>query len=240
MKAFIALAAFVALGVPSLAAEEEAGSPAKERDGLPLVFHEHFQDAEKARARFGFDDPTAWRIVQDQGKNVLSLVKQSDYKPPVRSIVNRAWIKDLEVAGPFIMEVKLRSTTRDYGHRDMCLLFGFVDDRHHYYVHLGKVADPNCHNIFLVDGAPRKNIATKVSTGTPWDENYHTVRLVRDEKTTKVYWDGEHVMTAETTKFPVGRLGVGAFARVDGGCVRAGGGADAALVRPAAREGAHT
>ena len=65
--------------------------------------------------------------------------------------------------------------------------------------------------IFLVDGAPRKNIATKVSTGTPWDDAYHTVRLVRDESTTKVYWDDEHVMTAGTTKFPTGRLAVGAF-----------------------------
>jgi hypothetical protein len=213
MKAFAAAVCILLCTASSALAAEEinASAPAKERDGLPLVFHEDFKDPEKARTRFGFDDPDAWKLIEDRGKNVLALVKQSNYKPPVRSIVNRAWIKDLEVAGPFIMEVKLRSTTRDYGHRDMCLLFGLVDDSHHYYVHLGKVADPNCNNIFLVDGAPRKNIATKTSTGTPWDENYHTVRLVRDETTTKVYWDGEQVMTAETTKFPVGRLGVGAF-----------------------------
>jgi hypothetical protein len=212
MKSLVLAAVCVAFFVASIVRAADAGksAPEKERDGLPLLFHEDFKDAEKSLARFGFDDPSAWKIAQEQGRNVLSLVKQSDYKPPVRSIVNRAWIKDLEV-GPFVMEVKLRSTTRDYGHRDMCLLFGLVDDSHHYYVHLGKVADPNCNNVFLVDGAPRKNIASKVSPGTPWDDAYHTVRLFRDEKTTKVFWDGEHVMTAETSKFPVGRLGVGAF-----------------------------
>ena len=214
MKAFVtAICVFFCAASSATAADDKnaAAAPAKERDGLPLVFHEDFKDAEKARARFGFDDPDAWKMIQDNGKNVLALVKRSNYKPPVRSIENRAWIKDLEIAGPFVMEVKLRSTIRDYGHRDMCLMFGLVDDSHHYYVHLGKVADPNCNNIFLVDGAPRKNIATKVSTGTPWDDAYHTVRLVRDETTTKVYWDDEHVMTAETTKFPTGRLAVGAF-----------------------------
>lgn len=217
MKAFVITAAAVCvafcmpLSVVRAAADDKAASaPAKERDGLPLVFHEDFENSEQARARFGFDDPEAWKIIDDQGQKVLSLVKQSKYKPPVRSIVNRAWIEGLEV-GPFIMEVKLRTTARDYGHRDMSLLFGLVDNTHHYYVHLGQEADPNSNNIFLVDGAPRRNIASKTTKGTPWDAQYHTVRLERDETTTKVYWDGEHVMTAETDKFRVGRLGVGAF-----------------------------
>src|SRR5688572_3934858 len=99
MKAFVAFVVFTLFCLsPARAADEKAAAAlAKERDGLPLVFHEDFKDAEKARARFGFDDPEAWKMIQDNGKNVLALVKRSNYKPPVRSIENRAWIKDLEV-----------------------------------------------------------------------------------------------------------------------------------------------
>lgn len=184
----------------------------KQLDGLPLLFHEDFNDGEKALERFQFDDPSAWKIVKDEDRNVLSLTKQCNYNPPVRSIRNRAFVKDLLVGQPFILDVKLKSTVKDYGHRDLCILFGAVDDSHQFYVHLGKVADPNCNNIFLVDGKPRTNIATKTSKGTPWDDKYHTVRVVRKESgAVEVFFDGLSVMAADNKSFPVGKVGVGTF-----------------------------
>src|SRR5688572_21667840 len=85
----------------------------KQLDGLPLLFHEDFKDADKALDRFQFDDPSAWKIVKDEDRNVLSLTKQCNYNPPVRSIRNRAFVKDLLVSQPFVLEVKLKSTVRD-------------------------------------------------------------------------------------------------------------------------------
>jgi hypothetical protein len=184
----------------------------KQVDGLPLLFHEEFKDGEKALERFEFDDPSAWKIAKDEERNVLALTRQCKYDPPVRSIRNRAFVKGLLVSQPFVLEVKLKSTVRDYGHRDLCILFGAVDDSHQFYVHLGKVADPNCNNIFLVDGKPRTNIATRTSKGTPWDDRYHTVRVVRKESgEVEVFWDGQSVMTADNKSFPVGKVGVGTF-----------------------------
>ena len=196
-------------------AQERQTAPPKEVNGLPLLLHEDFKDGDAALQRFTFSDPKAWKITQDtvdgQKKNVLAQFQQSKSNPPVRSPFNQGWIND-PVVGPFVMEVKLRSTKPDYGHRDMCLFFGGVDDSHFFYVHLGKKPDPNCHNVFLVDGAPRKNIATKVSEGAPWDDGYHTVRVTRDDKgNIKVFWDGAQIMTANSDKFPAGRLGVGSF-----------------------------
>jgi len=193
----------------------EKNAPAGQVDGLPLLLHEDFSDADAALKRFTFSDPKAWKIDQDtvdgQRKNVLSQFQPSKSTPKVRSPFNQGWINDLKV-GPFVMDVKLRSTKPDYGHRDMCLFFGGVDESHLFYVHLGKVPDPNCHNVFIVDGAPRKNIATRVSEGAPWDDNYHTVRLSRDAQgNIKVFWDGQQIMTAKNDKFPAGKLGVGTF-----------------------------
>jgi hypothetical protein len=189
--------------------------PAKEVDGLALLFHEDFNDGDGALKRFTFSDSKAWKIDRDTvdglKKNVLAQFQASKSNPPVRSPFNQGWINDL-VVGPFVMEVKLRSTKPDYGHRDMCLFFGGVDASHLFYVHLGKVPDPHCHNIFIVDGAPRKAIAEKVNEGAPWDDKYHTVRLSRDEQgNIKVFWDGRQIMTAKNDKFPAGKLGVGSF-----------------------------
>lgn len=200
-----------AFAVSALAAAASA-EPAKENMGLPLILHEDFTGGDKVMERFEFTDAKAWKMAKDGDKNVLSLFeKKSDYKPKVRSPLHIAWIKDLKV-GAFVMEVRLRSTIPDYNHRDLCLFFGNTDPSHFYYVHLGKKADPNAHNVFIVDGAARKNIAKKVTEGTPWDDAYHTVRLVRKETgEIEVVWDGTSIMTAESKALPEGRLGVGSF-----------------------------
>src|SRR3954468_15577857 len=138
-----------ALGALTRGAAEPAREPAREMNGLPLVFHEDFKDGDKALARFESTNPATWKIAKDGDKSVLSLFEKSTKEPPVRSPYGRALVKDLWV-GPFAMEVRLKSTVKDYGHRDICLFFGASDDSHLYYVHLGKKPDPNCGNIFIV------------------------------------------------------------------------------------------
>jgi hypothetical protein len=209
---------FVTLAVASIFAAavfaEEKNEPAKENAGLPLVFHENFANGEAAMKRFIFASPEAWKIDNDtvDGKeqNVLSQHKSVTVKTPVRSPFNQSWINDL-VLSDFVMEVKLRSTKADYGHRDMCLFFAGVDASHMFYVHLGKTPDPHCHNIFLVDGKDRVAVATKINEGTPWDDKYHTVKLTRDAKGINVYWDGQLFMTSDRKELPAGKLGVGSF-----------------------------
>ena len=187
----------------------EGKPPARELKGLPLVFFDNF-DADPGE-RWEQSDPKAWKSAEQNGNRVYSQFQHIEVKTPVRSPFNRALVKDL-VVGDLVLDVRLQSTIKDYDHRDMCLFFGGVDESHLFYVHLGKVPDPNCHNVFIVDGAPRKNIATKVSEGAPWDDNYHTVKVSRDaEGNIKVFWEGQQIMTAKNDKFPAGKLGVGTF-----------------------------
>jgi hypothetical protein len=191
-------------------------APAKERDGLPLVFHEDFADAEAAFAKFELLDPTDWKMAKDPaGKNVLSLFQRPTDKsagnPPVRSPFGRAMVKDLYV-GEFVMEVRFRSTIKAYPHQDLCLHFGEQDVSHLYYVHFGRAPDPNAGNIFVVNAAPRKNLLPPHKKTTDWTEDYHTATVERKaDGTIATTFDGKPYLSVKDETFKVGRVGVGSF-----------------------------
>jgi hypothetical protein len=189
---------------------EQVGKGSGER--LPLVFETNFEDG--SLDAWQATDPEAWRIENGNGGRVLALYKQSSYKPEVRSPVNINLIKDV-VVGSFVLELNMHSTTKDYGHRDMCVFFGYQDPSHFYYVHIANQSDAHANSIFIVDGQPRVSIAKTRTEGTKWDDKWHTVRVERDveEGTIKVFFDDgiEPIMTAVHHKFKWGRVGVGSF-----------------------------
>ena len=145
---------------------------------------------------------------------MLELFKQSRYEPPVRSPFNIAPARKVDVSD-MVLDVKVRSTTRDYGHRDLCFILGYEDPSHFYYVHLAKAADEHANSIFLVNGVPRVSIAESRTKGTAWTDGRHHVRVVRrvKEGLIQVFFDDmKHpVMTAHDQKFSHGRIGIGSF-----------------------------
>ncbi|MEZ6059131.1 MAG: hypothetical protein R3C19_02100 [Planctomycetaceae bacterium] len=182
-------------------------------EGMKRVFHADFEDG--GAKQFQPTDDTAWTVIEQDGNHVYSLTKKnSDFEPPVRSPFNRSLVKDVKV-GSFVMDVKLQSTIPDYGHRDLCLFFGYQDDSHLYYVHLGKETDDHANQIFIVNDAPRVKISTKTTAGTPWNDDWHHARIDRDVESgsIKVYFDDMEtpVMTAKDRTFGTGRFGVGSF-----------------------------
>ena len=195
------------------AAEKSHNAKTKSsQSGLPLV---HFENFERGAASWEPTDAKAWRITKSNGGNVYEqFVKRSKYEPPVRSPYNRSLLKDVHV-GSFILDVKVKSTHPDYGHRDMCLFFGYQDPAHLYYVHLGKKMDDHANNIFIVNGTPRKKISTKTTPGTNWDDEWHRVRIVRnvDSGEIRVYFnDFENpIMLANDKNFTWGQVGIGSF-----------------------------
>ncbi len=181
---------------------------------LPLLFEDDF---EKGAERWEPTDPAAWKVVDaggKRGKVYSQFVKQSNYKPPHRSPYNVSLIKGLNV-GDFVLEAKCQSTVKDYPHRDMCLFFGWQDNAHFYYVHLGKKTDDHANQIFIVNAADRKKISTRTTPGTNWDDEWHDVKIVRsvEKGTIEVYFDDMKtpVMTATDKNFTWGRVGVGTF-----------------------------
>ncbi len=186
--------------------------PPKTLNGLPLVFHEEFEDGVEG---WVMSDPGAWQTVVEDGNTVLSLFQKSDYGPPFRSPHSVALIDNFEVSD-FVLEARLKQTGRDYGHRDMCIFLGFNNPSHYYYVHIATKADPHANSIFLVDGAARVSIAKERTDGTDWGrEMYHTVRIERDTSTGRiaVYFDDmtTPIMVAEDKTFLTGGIGFGSF-----------------------------
>jgi hypothetical protein len=164
---------------------------------------------------WAFTDPAAWRIGRTgDGDRVLELFAASKYEPPVRSPLNIALIEGKEFGG-FELRARVRSTVKDYGHRDLCIILGHVDPSHFYYVHIAKEADPHAHSIFAVDGAPRVSIAETRTEGVEWGDGWHDVRVVREPESglIEVYFDDLEapIMTAHDKRFARGTVGLGSF-----------------------------
>ena len=140
---------------------------------------------------------------------------KSTYAPKNRSPIHIALLKEPAFTD-FVMDLELMSTTEEYGHQDLCLFFGFESPEKYYYVHLGRKADMNAHNVFIVNGADRKNIAKETTKGVEWKkDHWHTVRLVRQATsgTIEVYFDDmtKPIMKAEDKTFQGGYVGFGSF-----------------------------
>ncbi len=178
---------------------------------LPLVFEDDF---EKGAGRWQPSDPAAWKIVKTDKGSYYSQFAQSKIKTPHRSPFNFSLVKDLKVTD-FVLEAKVLSTGKDGDHRDMCLFFGYQDPAHFYYVHMAKKADDRANQIFIVNGADRVKISTKTTKGTPWDDKWHNVKVVRTvgDGAIAVYWDDMKtpIMTATDKTFTWGQVGVGSF-----------------------------
>jgi len=205
---------WIVLGVAVAAAgaiTSAADEVPSEVNGMPLIFSEDFESGSE---RWIATDGKAWKVVEEDGNRVFSLHAQSDYEPPVRSPKNIARIKDLDV-GDFVLEVQMKQTGREYGHRDMCIFFGYQDPSHFYYVHLATKADAHANSIFLVNGEPRVSIAKERTDGTDWGTGYHTIRIERDTKegTVVVYYDDMTTPVMRTTDktFLHGGIGFGSF-----------------------------
>lgn len=204
---FLALAALCGADKPSF--EDKP----KQAGDMPLVLRDDFE-RDAPGQDWNPTDPHAWKISRVDQNRVLDQFQASKYEPVVRSPFNIALAEKVDV-GSFVLDVKVRSTGRDYGHRDLCLIFNHRDPSHFYYVHLGKQADEHANSIFIVNGAPRVSIAETRTQGTPWTDGWHHVRIVRqvEDGLIQVFFDDMKTpaMTAHDQHFLRGRVGLGSF-----------------------------
>lgn len=213
MKTWSALA-WAGVSITTLLGALAAATTGPLPAGYQLAFEQTFERGEPLR-QFVFTDTAAWKLSGEGAGRALELHQQSAYQPPVRSPVNIALLADRQF-DDFILEVDMLQTGREYGHRDMCIFFGLQSPQEFYYVHLATKADPNAHNVFIVNHAPRKNFADKTTDGVNWGlEVWHRVRVERRvrEGTIKVFFDDleKPVMEAKDTTFGAGHIGFGSF-----------------------------
>ena len=194
-----------------LVAEEPPTEADLQSRGMPLVFSEDF---ERGADLWETTDETAWYLHKDGENQVFGLSRRtSDYEPKFRSPHNIALIKDIKLSD-FVLIFKVRSTKDTGAHRDCCIFFSHQDPSNYYYVHLGAQPDPASGQIMIVKDAPRRPL-TENSKLIPWDDQWHTVKVVRDseEGSIEVFFDDmeQPHMTAVDKSFAKGRIGLGSF-----------------------------
>lgn len=183
----------------------------EQSQGMPLVFSEDF---EQGSQRWQTTDDTAWTLSKHDGNQVFGLNRRtSNYQPKFRSPHNIALIKDIKLSD-FVLIYKVKSTNDTGNHRDCCTFFGYQDPTHFYYIHLGAKPDPASGQIMIVNDAARKPL-TENKKLVPWDDQWHTVKVVRDsdEGTIEVYFDdmqSPHMTVVDKT-FAKGQIGLGSF-----------------------------
>lgn len=160
-------------------------------------------------------DPSAWKWSQDGGTTVLTLHKQQDHKPKVRSPFNLAWLTTTEWQS-FTLTVEGRLTKFDAGNNDLCIAFARQDDARFYYAHLGEKADAIHHQVHLVDHADRRAITATRTEGNPWQPGqWHRLKLIFDRATGNitVYFDDmeKPALTAQDRTLDHGWIGLGSF-----------------------------
>lgn len=200
----------VALYASAFAEEEYPGI----LKGYRVLYSQDFTDKE-ALKDFVFTDASVWKFADADGKTALELTKQSAYKPVHRSPFNIALLAGQKF-GDCIIEANCLQTGKEYGHRDMVVVFGFQDSAHFYYTHIATKADDHANNIFIVKDAPRLKISKESNDGNNWGLNvWHKVRVERkvSDGTIKVFFDdmSKPIMVAEDKSFGAGWVGFGSF-----------------------------
>jgi len=201
----LALAIFTGMAIVAVTSAGMADEPSN------VVFEENF---EKGAERWKPTDPTAWKVNKTDDGSYYSLIKDSEYSPPHTSPLNISLLQDVEF-GDFEATLKVRSTTKNYGHRDLCFFLGYQDPANFYYCHLSKAMDDRANQIFNVNDAPRTKISEKTTEGTPWDDEWHNVKIVRklSDGLIEVYFDDMEnpIMVAHDKTHGRGQFGIGSF-----------------------------
>lgn len=174
-----------------------------------VSFHDDFED--NILSAWDFPFPQDWQILAEGPNHFLHMLRS---RPPgvPRRPRQFALLRGPEV-GSFEFQTRLR---RD--ERSLIVVFNYVDTLHFYYAHLSVdrgTSQPAHNGIFIVDGAPRKRIAGLEAAPALPDQDWHTVRVVRDVESglIEVFMDKAHqpLFTTDDRHFICGRVGIGSF-----------------------------
>ena len=182
-----------------------------------LIYSQDFDGNEAdVKSQFRFTNPNNWKVPAVRAQSWIEFTTNpTNYKYKVRSPFTIGLVRDVEVKD-FVLEAELRQTGKEYGHRDMCVFYGFQDRSHFYYTHIASVTDDHAHNCFIVNDKPRTKISHETTKGHKWStKDWHQVRLDREHASGKieVYVNDmkKPIMRATNKTFDWGRIGFGSF-----------------------------
>ncbi len=181
---------------------------------LPLLVSDDFEAGHAALWSPG--DPARWRVAEGEGGRFYELTAPGEAgkvrAPTSWSILRTEGLTELVFTGRFKCY-----TDPANNKRDMCLIFGFQDPTHFYYVHFSASSD-NVHNVIaLVNGTDRIKINLEPEGKSVFrltDKAWHAFKVTRDaDGRIAAYIDdmSAPVLTAQDSTLPPGRVGLGSF-----------------------------
>jgi hypothetical protein len=160
-------------------------------------------------------DSGEWTLTEEDGNPVAGLVAAGTQRPPVRRptayclLTGQVW-EDVQIT--------LRAKTLEEEsvvNRDICIIFGYVDDTHYYYTHISSNSDDKFHNIIMkVSGTERQTIDLETLPEARLGNDWHTIRVTHEASgSIKVFVDDLEapLMTAQDTDYCAGSVGFGSF-----------------------------
>lgn len=209
LKRAAVLFSIAALALGAAVSQDRGARP------LPVLASENF---ESGRAE-GWEpnDPARW-LVQPVGRNLVYALTSPGEPGKVRAPTSWSLWSGYEV-GSFEFAGRLQCAADPaVPQRDMCVIFGFQDPTHFYYVHFSASSD-DAHNVIsVVNGADRTRISLEApgtSVARLTDKGWHAFKVTFDAATgeIKAYLDDMKVpiLTARDRSFVQGRVGVGSF-----------------------------
>lgn len=195
-----------------------AGTPNTDAppEGVPpsyhLVYGQTFADP-GSLSDLVFGNPTEWK--HSAGGFLEST--GTSYVPPYRSPFSVALVKSIKLQS-FVMDVEMQQTSPDGdAHRDMVLIWSFLNPSQFYYAHISTAHDGVAHNIHIVNNADRKAISTSFTPGYDWGRDvWKRLRVVHDvENGAMSVYDldtpNAPLLTASNKTLSGGYIGFGSF-----------------------------
>lgn len=188
----------------------------------PTTWKTDFPDTNppKGITLYQSNDTVSWKLSKGNlqlSNSPASMVEGKIRRPGGFALAPGKW-KDVTLT------VEARSLSpKQTINRDICLIFGYVDDTHFYYAHLSQNSDGKYHTVIMrVNGNTRETIHKPVPLGTDKgplnssqeDQRWQTLRVThKTEGSISVFIDDMDTpfITANDTTYPVGRVGCGTF-----------------------------
>lgn len=156
-----------------------------------------------------------WRAETIRGDGVASLVRAGTQREGIRRPTAYLFLPG-EVWRNLTFTLRARTSEPDSTiNRDICLIFGYLDDTHYYYAHVSSNSDDAFHNVIMkVDGTERETIHRETAPEARLTGAWHTLRVTHEETgRIEVFVDDMEspLMTAMDDGFRAGSVAFGCF-----------------------------
>jgi hypothetical protein len=169
----------------------------------------------KSPSQYTFTHPDKW-VLTENGKSGKDLKFIGGDKPVAsqRQPQEIMLIHSHDKLGDVIVEFDFLQRGRDFSLRDVCVIYGHINDSTYCYAQAASEEGRYSHNIFkLADGKTQK-IGKAIAPPVVWKyQKWHHITVIRDlsNHSVQMFVDETLVLSTDTDEDFVGKIGIGTY-----------------------------